>query len=161
MIFNPNEVFTNPIQIGLIARDLEKTLENFNKILGMENFRIADFPPPGQTPVRMYHGKNGDFTAKFCFYNWGNIEFEIIQPLEGENIWADFLNVKGDLGLHHIKFKVERHAPVHEYFASMGIEISQRGEGVGTNAGKEWVFYNTVDTLGFDIETLNEIIEDK
>lgn len=152
--------FHNPIQIGLIVRDLDKALANFKEVLGMDGFRIADFPPPDHPDVvRKYHGKDGDFTAKFCFYNWGNIEFEIIQPLSGDNIWSDYLDGVGEMGLHHIKFMVPEHEEVRKHFESLGISVSQMGEGVGPNAGRHWVFYNTMDKLGFDIEMLNSIVK--
>lgn len=157
---NLKETFSSPIQIGLLVRDLDTVLKNFETILGMDHFRIADFPPSWDPDVvREYQGKKGDFKAKFCFYLWKNIEFEIIQPLEGENIWNDFLNEKGGIGLHHIKFAVESHAPVEEYFASLGIPVIQKGEGVGPNAGREWRFYDTFDQLGFDLEMINLVVE--
>ena len=71
-----------PIQIGLIVKDLEKTLENLQNIFGIGPFRIVDFPPKGHENIKMmYKGEDGNFTAKFCFFDFENIEFEIIQPL--------------------------------------------------------------------------------
>ncbi len=155
----PASVFNNPIQIGIIVKDLEKTLENLQNILGIGPFRIVDFPPEGEEDVKMiYKGEPAKFTAKFCFYDLGNIELELIQPLTGKTVWQDFLDKKGP-GLHHIKFNVPTHKPTREYLASKGIEVSQMGASVGKNAGKEWVFYDTEELVGFAVETMNEIVE--
>jgi len=159
MNFDPKTTFRNPIQIGLLVDDLEPMLENFEKIFGIGPFRVVEFPPPGHENVmRKYKGQDTDFSAKFCFFNLGNIELEIIQPLSGKNIWRDFLDEHGP-GLHHIKFSVPEHGPSMEYLANQGIEIEQMGASVGKNAGKEWVFYDTRDEIGFAIETMNEIIK--
>ncbi|GAA0181808.1 hypothetical protein SH2C18_42890 [Clostridium sediminicola] len=156
---NIKETFSNPIQIGLIVDDLDTTLEKFEKIFGIGPFRVVDFPPEGEENITMkYKGEDEKFTAKFCFYNLGNIEFEIIQPLTGKTIWRDFLDEKGP-GLHHIKFLVPTHDESREYLLDNGFNISQMGSSVGKNAGKEWVFYDTDDTLGFALEMMNEIVK--
>ena len=152
----PEEVFRNPIQIGIICRDLEQTLENFKNILGMSDFRIAEFPPEGKETTRVYHEKKGDFVGKFCFFDWGNIELEIIQPISGDSVWFDYLKkVPNGLGIHHVKFMAERQEPVKEYFDSLGIDRVLYGEGVGPNTGRIFAFYDTYEKLGFDVEILN------
>jgi len=150
-------LFNRPIQIGLIVEDLENTLENLEKIFGIGPFRIVEFPPEGEENVtRMYYGQPSDFKAKFCFYDLGNIELEIIQPLSGENIWSDFLAKHGP-GLHHIKFNVPEHEEVRDYLGEHDIKITQMGSSVGKNAGKTWVFYGTEDKIGFAIELMNQL----
>lgn len=153
--------FKNPIQIGIIVRDLDTLLTNMKEIMGAENFRIANFPPDGvAAPVRQYHGKDGDFVAKFCFYDWGNIELELIQPISGDSVWMDYLDkTPNGLGIHHIKFMVDRHEPVDAYFAEKNIPMVTCGEGVGPNAGRVWKFYDTFKELGFDMEILNAIVD--
>ncbi|MHB1393338.1 MAG: VOC family protein [Clostridia bacterium] len=154
-----DNTFKNPIQIGLIAEDLDSTLENLQNILGIGPFRIVDYPPAEKKDLkRFYKGEPSDFTAKFCFFDLGNIEFEVIQPLTGKSIWRDFLDKKGP-GLHHIKFNVDEHGSAREHFESKGIEVSQMGASVGKNEGKEWVFYNTYDAVGFAVEVMNTIIK--
>lgn len=156
---DPKELFKNPIQIGLLVDDLDKVTKNLEQIFGIGPFEIVNFPPAGNEDVkREYKGEAADFTAKFCFFNLGNIQLEIIQPLTGKSIWRDFIEKNGP-GLHHIKFSIPEHAPVRQYLESEGIEIEQMGASVGKNVGKEWVFYNTQDKVGFSIELMNEIVK--
>lgn len=150
------EIFRNPIQIGMLTRDLEKTLKNLDDILGIGPFQIVGFPPEGEKSVTMkYYGEERPFKAKFCFFNLGNIEFEVIQPLEGETIWGEFLKDR-EAGLHHIKFLVPEHDPIHRHMASKGVSVSQMGSAVGKNAGREWLYYDTEKLLGFAVETMNQ-----
>ena len=161
-ISNIREYLGDPIQIGLIVRDFESAREAYKNLLGMDTFRVSVFPPEtGEDPKRMYRGKEGNFTAKFCFFNWGNIEFEMIEPIEGESVWKDFLSDGKPFGLHHIKFAVDSLEPLDEYFAQFGVYRYQQGAAVGPNKGKTWVFYDTMKLLGFDIEVFNKIIPDQ
>lgn len=158
MPFNPKRVFKNPIQVGILVDDLDAYLKNLEEILGMGPWRIAEFPPAGNEDLyREYHGEPSDFKAKFCFYHLGNIELEIIQPLEGKNIWRDWIDEHGQ-GIHHIKFLVPEHTESRKYLNSKGIDVYQWGASVGINAGKEWVFYDTYDRFGFDLEIMNKIV---
>lgn len=161
-MINPKDIFRNPIQIGIICRDLETTLKNFEEILGIEGFRINSFPPEGYENVtRVYHGEHEDFEGKFCFYNLGNIELEIIQPISGKTVWEDYLSkTPNGLGIHHIKFMVDHQEHAKEYFTEKGIECVTYGEGVGPNSGRIWAFYDTFSKLGFDVEILNRIRRD-
>lgn len=157
------QVFQNPIQIGIIVRDLEPLLENFRDILGMDGFRIAEFPPArAGMPMREYHGRQGDFVGRFCFYDWGNIELELIQPVSGESVWMDYLKATPNgLGIHHIKFMVDHHEPTDGYFEELGIPCVTAGEGVGPNSGRIWKFFDTFGKLGFDVEILNRVIGER
>lgn len=153
---NPRDIFTAPIQVGVLVKDLEAYLQKLEQIFGIGPFRIAEYPPADELPFREYHGKEGNFTAKFCFYELGNIQLELIQPLEGENIWQDFIDTHGP-GIHHLKFMVPEHDNVHRYLQENGYEISQQGAAVGPNKGRVWAFYPTYDEIGFDVELMNEI----
>ena len=158
MITNIREYLGNPIQIGLMVRNFEQAKQAYAELLGMREFRKGAFPPEdGTDGESMYHGKKGDFNANFYFYEFGNIQFEMIEPLEGESIWKDFLGESKKFGLHHIKFEVDRLEPLDEYFAQFGVKRSQQGAAVGPNKGKTWVYYDTMDLLGFDIEVFNRI----
>lgn len=152
---NPKDIFTQPIQIGMLVRDLDAYLERLDKILGMGPFRVVDYPPAGEEMFREYRGKEGNFKAKFCFYHLGNIELELIQPLEGESVWEEFLEKHGP-GLHHLKFLVPEFDGIKQYMSENGYEISQQGDAVGINKGRVWAYYNTYEDIGFDVEIMNQ-----
>ena len=84
-------LFRNVVQVGMVVSDLDQTLEKFQSLLGIRPFRTVEYPPVGEEGCpREYRGKSGDFTARFCFFNLGGIELEVIQPLTGDSIWSDF-----------------------------------------------------------------------
>lgn len=151
----PDELFRNPIQVGVLVKDLDEYMKKLNEVFSIGPFRIAQYPPADDIPFREYHGKEGNFTAKFCFFNLGNIELELIQPISGENIWDDFISNHGQ-GLHHLKFLVEDANSVEKYLNKNGYYIYQQGAAVGPNKGRVWQFYPTYEDIGFDVEIMNE-----
>ena len=149
-------LFGNVIQIGVLVRDLPSALENYKNILGIDEFRTAKYPPEDEPNCeRTYRGKKGNFWATFCFFNYGNIELELIQPLKGENIWDDFLKTHGSAAIHHVKYLIQDHKQVEQHFAALGIEKIQSGASVGINKGRTWAFYDTLPALGFYVEVMN------
>ncbi len=159
-VLDPKEYFKNPIQIGILVNDLDKYLGKLESVFGIGPFRIAKYPPEGEVPYREYHGKEGNFAAKFCFYNLGNIELELIQPISGDNIWQDHIDKHGP-GIHHVKFLVPDNKLIEEYLNENGYHIIQQGAAVGPNKGRVWAFFDTFDDIGFDVEIMNEIKVEK
>jgi methylmalonyl-CoA/ethylmalonyl-CoA epimerase len=155
MVINSKEVFANVMQIGIVVKDIDQTISKLTEILGLGPFRRITYPPIDRQDVQTeYYGLPGDFSAHFAFTQVGSIELELIQPLEGKSVWADFFQKHGE-GLHHIRFNVQEIEPVIEYFADRQIEVSQSGTGL--RLGTKFVYFNSEDRLGFTIEILNTL----
>jgi methylmalonyl-CoA/ethylmalonyl-CoA epimerase len=116
-------------QICMVTRDLEKTMKNWVEYLGIGPWKVIAFT---EKSVRNFsvHGKpvTEPFKILLAFSEVGDIEFELIQPVYGPNIYNKFLEEKGE-GLHHIKEKISD-ANMGEVLADYkrkGIEVTQTG----------------------------------
>lgn len=148
----PKEMFCKFVQIGVVVPDLEKATRNLTEVFGIGPFRVIDWPPEGRTDIeKYYHGQPGNFTARMAFTELGPVELELIQPLEGDSIWKDFLNERGG-GIHHIRFNVDEVEPVREYLAQKGVEPAQHGSGI--RPGTLWMNFGSEDLVGFVIEVM-------
>jgi methylmalonyl-CoA/ethylmalonyl-CoA epimerase len=148
----PKELFHDFAQIGIIVQDLDKTIRVLTEVFGLGPFRMITYPPPDRPDiVREYHGKPGQFSYRQAFTSLGPVELELIQPLEGESVWADFLAEHGQ-GIHHIRFNVKDMQPVVEHLAENGIAIGQMGSGL--RPGSQWAVFDTESAVGFAIEVL-------
>ena len=126
----PAQFFNDFVQIGAVVADLEQSMKTLTTVFGIGPFRVTDWPPAGRTGIeRYYYGLPGDFTARMAFAELGPVELELIQPVSGQSIWADFLATHGP-GIHHIRFNVPEMEPVVEYLAGQGIGITQQGSGI-------------------------------
>lgn len=152
---SPNEIFSKFVQIGVVVADLDKAMRNLSEIFGIGPFRFLDWPPPGREGIqRYYHGQPAEFTARMAFTELGSVELELIQPMEGKSIWADFLRERGE-GIHHIRFNVDEIETVQEYLNSHEILPAQSGEGIRT--GTVWMNFASQDKVGFIVEVMKTL----
>ncbi len=148
----PKEMFHNFVQIGVVVADLDKAVGYLAEIFGIGPFRVIDWPPEGRTDIqKFYYGEPGNFTARMAFAELGPVELELIQPLEGQSIWADFLRDHGG-GIHHLRFNVDEIEPVQTYLAQNEIVSAQHGSGI--RPGTLWMNFASEEKVGFVIEVM-------
>lgn len=150
-------LFDKYVHFGVVVKDYKKAIKVLESEFGIGPWRINSFPPEGIDPLKLnmtYYGKPGNFKAVFCFANIGDSEIEVIQPVEGESVWFDFLNQKGD-GIHHVKFFVDSIVETKSYLEAKGYKMIQSGIGVGPNEGRTWAYFKTEQEIGFVIEVLS------
>lgn len=96
-------------QVGIIVRDLQKSMENYWNNFGIGPWTIFHYPS-SELRDMTYRGKAGRFSFQIARGTVGAMEVELIEPLEGESTWADFLKEHGE-GVHHIAwYKVDNMA---------------------------------------------------
>jgi methylmalonyl-CoA/ethylmalonyl-CoA epimerase len=149
---SPKEMFHDFVQIGVVVADVDQATKYLTEIFGIGPFRIVDWPPEGRTDIKkFYHGEPGDFTARMAFAELGPVELELIQPVSGESIWADFLRDHGG-GIHHLRFNVNDIEPVQDYLAQHDIVPAQHGSGI--RPGTLWMNFGSEDKIGFVMEVM-------
>lgn len=138
-------------QIGVVVPDLEAAMEGMRQIFGVEPARF------GRTPGsnKFYKGQPGDFAAKMAFYDFANIEIELVEPQEGDSIWKEFLD-SGKCGLHHLRFSVDSMEDTMKDMRERGAEVVMESESVRQIPGLRWAYFDTEKALDWTIEVLNE-----
>jgi methylmalonyl-CoA/ethylmalonyl-CoA epimerase len=143
--------FQTAVQVGVVVRDLDQSMAALTEVFGIGPFRVVECPPPGREQQQFYHGQPARFRNRQAFADLGSIELELIQPVEGSSIWADFLAQHGP-GLHHLRFNVPDETALTSYLHGKGIGKTQ--EGAGIRDGTYWANYDTEKLLGFVVEIL-------
>jgi hypothetical protein len=134
------------VQVGIVVKDLEKTIRNYYDVLKTGPWDIFEFGPPDMREGT-YRGQPSDWSAVVGFCWIGDQQLEIIQPLKGPSIYHEHLQKKGE-GLHHIKEKVDDCRKVIEEYRKKGIPVIQSGKyGDG-----EFYYLDTESYLGMIIE---------
>src|SRR5690606_2351953 len=111
--------------------------------------QFVDWPPEGTdlAQTATYHGRPGNFRMRLAFLQAGPVQLEFIQPLEGDNIYAEFLAEHGE-GLHHLLFNVPDPEGVARQIEA---PILQSG-GSTLFPGALWAYLDTQEMLGAMIE---------
>ncbi|MCX6000068.1 MAG: VOC family protein [Chloroflexi bacterium] len=103
-------------QIGIVVRDIAQTAAYYTSTLGIGPFSIIDV----KMDNAILRGKPVAYKFKVGFARSGTTEIELIQPVEGENVYAEFL-ASGREGLHHLGFQVDDFDGMLAAFAAAGI----------------------------------------
>jgi len=97
---------TKVIQIGVLTANIEKTIGAWAKFLGQEAPPIHQLPPYEESHA-LYNGEPCYGLNRQAFFEFGNVQLEIIEPLgDAPSYWRDCLEKNGE-GLHHLAFGVK------------------------------------------------------
>jgi len=96
--------FTRLVHIGVVVRDMQKTIERLTA-LGIGPFKPRILPPDAQ---EKYRGKPFIPSQRVAIQitRIGNVELELIQPIDGASPHQEFLAQKGE-GIQHLGFIVD------------------------------------------------------
>jgi hypothetical protein len=135
-------------QLGYVYKDIEKQAKIMKKMFGVSKFTIFD---PVDVKVN-YRGVNKTIKMKAGFGTlYDDTQIELLQPVEGESIYNEFLN-QGREGFHHILYIVEDLQAVIDKYREEGIEVIQSGK-VMTSS---YAYMGTEELLGIIIEFAQE-----
>jgi len=135
-------------QVGIIVRDVESKPRAWSEILGlpMPNIIITDTLDKTQAE---YNGKSTTARAKLAFFHMGQMDVELIEPIDGPSTWKDQLDQHGD-SLHHIAFVIKGMQDKIAYLDSKGVPLLQRGE----YTGGRYAYLDGIAQLGTVLELL-------
>jgi hypothetical protein len=131
-------------QFGYVYRDIEKQAQILETYLSVPKF---NFMPPFVGCVN-YRGKETEITIRIGFSRNFNMQIELIQPIEGQCIYTEFLD-QGKEGLHHINCSVENVEAQIDQIKNLGYEVVQSGVIVGN---RRFAYFDTEKILGIILE---------
>jgi catechol 2,3-dioxygenase-like lactoylglutathione lyase family enzyme len=112
-------------QIAIVVKDLELVAENYWNILGIGPWAIYKWEAP-LVYDRKYHGRTVWAREKIALAQVGDVQLELVQPVEGPSIYQDWLDEVGE-GLHHMNFLVDDVDEAVEMLAMEGFPSMQSG----------------------------------
>lgn len=104
-------------QVCIVVKDIDRAIEYYTSTFGMGPFRVSDVDMEGV----LLRGRPISTKIKVAFAESGPLQVELIQPVEGKNIYTEFLDSKGE-GLHHLGFQVDDLDAMLAELAKEGIE---------------------------------------
>jgi methylmalonyl-CoA/ethylmalonyl-CoA epimerase len=131
-------ILPEPSHFGYVTFNIERSIKNLQKYFGIRSFtRMV----PNYFN-KQYHGKPQDFKMQFALARVGNIVYELIQVLQGETTYGDFLNEHGE-GIHHLGYEISDLSKWTEVYKKVGIEPIMSGERIGL----KWAYFNTQEII--------------
>ncbi len=132
----------NVVEICIVTADHMKTISGLLK-LGIGPFQIHHFNSATVTQ-QTFRGQPASFELIVCFATQGSIVWEIMQPISGPSIMAEFLEKRGE-GIHHVAFDCNHVPPKQrkEEFEKRGFGLVQSGVWRGKKGTCEFMFFDT------------------
>jgi catechol 2,3-dioxygenase-like lactoylglutathione lyase family enzyme len=135
-------MLTDTIQIALVVRDVEATMRTYVEEYGIGPWDVYEFNPE---TVRDMHedGEPVERSWRLALAQVGHVQWELIQPLDEDSIYARFLAEKGE-GVHHVGVAVPSFDATIEALRDRGRGVVFGGEYKGVN----FAYLATDDDLG-------------
>ena len=112
-------------EVGVVVKDLNRTIEYLTS-LGLGPFRIR----MSTHPSGVVRGEKTYYNLRVAMSQQGPVQLQLIEYLEGETIFQQFLREKGE-GLHHIAFKVRDLSAALAKSIARGVDVLQQDQFVG------------------------------
>jgi methylmalonyl-CoA/ethylmalonyl-CoA epimerase len=135
------------MQFGFVINSTEKTLEYYEKTLGLGHFDSSIFGADTD------HGR---VKMRISLAQISGVQFELIEPMDGDTIHSAFLK-QGREGLHHLGFNVKDLDEKVKELQGKGINPLERGkmlDAAGKSVGVQYVYLDTASTFGVILELL-------
>ena len=143
-MFDP--AFTKAVQIGIVVRDLDATMRKYVDDYGIGPWQIFEFNPGNAQDLRE-HGRPAQRSWRLAVAMVGQMQWELIEPLDNESIYARFLAEKGG-GVHHIAVAAQSFDNMLAMEAKRGSELVLSGEFEGVKVA----YLDTERDLGVTLE---------
>ncbi|MEA5565011.1 VOC family protein [Anabaena sp. UHCC 0399] len=95
-----NRLFSKINQVCIVTNNFDETIHKLSKYLGIGPFKCWYHKPPRLFNTKVY-GKEVHWTMKVAIAWIGNIQLEVIEPLEGTTLYSQYLQTNGE-GVEHI-----------------------------------------------------------
>ena len=137
------------IEIGIVTADHRRTMEGLVR-LGIGPWRVYTFGPEN-VAEQTYRGEAAEFRLKVCFARSGDLTWELMEPIDGPTIFADYLERHGE-GIHHVAYDcggIPMDDRIRE-FGARGFQCVQSGKWMGKN---HFAFFATDEATTTVFET--------
>ncbi len=130
------------VQVALVVRSAERTARRCWDTLRVGPWRFRTFNPTNVADMRV-RGHRVDHAMRIAIAMIGDMELEIIEPLDDKSIYAEHLRAHGE-GLHHILFEVRDYETAAAQFLRADCpEIAS-----GKWYGYRYAYFDTSRSLG-------------
>jgi len=139
-------------QICIVVKDLDQTVENFWKFFGVGPWHFYTYGRPLVKRMTR-HGKPCEYRMRVALANIGAMRIELIEPLEGDTVYAEFVEKHG-YGVHHLGILTDNMAESVKKAEAAGFEMTMDGAGFGPDDDGHYAYLDTEDRIYTTLELI-------
>ncbi|TFG21871.1 MAG: hypothetical protein EU532_14855 [Promethearchaeota archaeon] len=130
-------------QLGYVYKDIEKQMKIMETFYKVPKFAVFD----NKGNIYKYRGKDSKIHTRIAISRLFNTQIELIQLIEGECIFKEFIE-SGREGLHHFGIFVENLDAYIQEFKKKGMEVVHAGQ----TAKQKVAYVDSEKTFGIFLE---------
>ncbi len=139
-------------QVAIIVKDLDKAMEHYWKQFGIGPWHVYTYGKP-LVKHMTYHGEPAEYKMRIGLSYFGPMRVELIEPLEGESVYADFVAEHG-YGVHHFGLLVDDMEEALAEAEDADLTMTMDGAGFGLDGDGHYAYLDTEDDLGVTLELI-------
>jgi methylmalonyl-CoA/ethylmalonyl-CoA epimerase len=139
-------------QVSLAVRDLDATMDLYHRAFGWAPWQVFDHVPPVHHATEL-RGAPVHYALRGAEVYVGGLNFELLQPLEGPNLWTEFIDRRGEGVASIATMFLEREdgdAVKRAFVEQLGIGVIMRAD-IGDHI--EYYYLDTESQFGCLIES--------
>jgi hypothetical protein len=139
-------------QIGFVVKDLDAAVEQYWRLFGVGPWHFYTYGKPLVKKMSR-RGRPVEYRMRIALSNIGPLRIELIQPLEGDTVYSEFVRDHG-YGIHHLGILVEDMGDALGRAASAGLAMTMDGSGFGLDGDGHYAYLDTEDRIGTTVELI-------
>ena len=139
-------------QIAFVVKNVEETAANFTKKFGCKPWHFYTYGDPLVKKMTR-NGQPTKYKMKIALGYMGNMRIELIEPLEGDTVYTEFIEKHG-YGIHHLGVLTDNMAESLESAEAAGLKMSMDGAGFGPDGDGHYAYLDTEELIGTTIELI-------
>ena len=152
----PEKTRTFPLkgiaQIAFVVPNVEQTAKNMTEKFGCGEWHFYTYGKP--LVKRMTRkGKPAEYKMKVALGYIGDMRIELIEPLEGDTVYNEFVEKHG-YGIHHLGVLTDDMRASLKDAEDAGLEMTMDGAGFGPDDDGHYAYLETEDLIGTTIELI-------
>lgn len=153
---NEKPPFKKITQVALVVKDCQATAKHYWDDFGIGPWKFYTLTPDN-TPEMTLRGAPVSHAFRAALAKIGDMELELIEPLDGISLYAEHLAAHGE-GLHHVGFEVDDFDRAKDRLKEKGYEQIQGGRPFDVTS---YAYFDTNKTLACLSELGSAIEEGK
>jgi len=139
-------------QVCIVVPDLDKAVKNFYHLFGIGPWHYYTYGKP--LVKRMTRkGEPTEYKMKVALSYFGKMRLELIEPLEGDTVYSEFVEQHG-YGVHHLGILTNDMEASVAKAVEAGIEMTMDGAGFGPDDDGHYAYLDTEDLIGTTLELI-------
>lgn len=142
-------------QIAWVVEDLDQAVKHLHEFFGIGPWYYYNYGSPLLKTMKR-NGIEAEYNMATAVANVGSLRLELIQPLEGDMVYNDFVKKYGyGFGrVQHFGLAVENMEDSLKVIKEDGIKVVMEGTGYGLDGDGHFAYLDTEKLIGITLELM-------